>query len=347
MSVHQRKNNGSYYTVYRNDEGKQRSKDFGKGREGKRLAVAFDQEIKAHRKLKAPLPVATVEDEKLYLDQLIQAYLNARKLAGVRHKTLKEIASICEKHLIPAFAQKPAQEIKLDEIVSVVQAAYPKAATSTKNRYLGYLKAIFRFGLANEMITRNPLANWKKSKEAPRDLKLTLEDLQKIKEAAAPHLAWAITVAWNLGVRPGASELFAIKTTDIDWLDSSVRIYASKTKTWRVVPVSAEFLQQLRERQKVAQSGYIVEYQGKRISQFRNSFKTACKKAGITYDTVPYEIRHLFATSLLRANGDLSAVSRILGHQSIHMTASQYYHLLGDEKRRTIQKLPSLGGPGA
>ncbi|GFK95910.1 Putative defective protein IntQ [Fundidesulfovibrio magnetotacticus] len=221
----------------------------------------------------------TTPEEKLYLDQLLQAYLNARKLAGVSRKTLREMASIGEKHLIPAFAQKPAQEIKLDEIISVMQAAYPKAATSTKNRYLGYLKAVFRFGLANEMITRNPLANWRKSKEAPRDLKLTLDDLQKIKEVAAPHLAWAITVAWNLGVRTGASELFALKWTDVDWLDSSVRVYASKTKTSRVVPVSPGFLQELQERQQVAQSEFIVEYQGKQIGQFRSSFNSVLKNS--------------------------------------------------------------------
>jgi hypothetical protein len=57
---------------------------------------------------------------------------------------------------------------------------------------------------------------------------------------------------------------------------------------------------------------------------------------------VLYDIRHLFATTLLREGGDLSAVSKLMGHSSVHMTANQYYHLLGDEKRRIIMKLPSL-----
>ena len=48
------------------------------------------------------------------------------------------------------------------------------------------------------------------------------------------------------------------------------------------------------------------------------------------------------ATTLLQEGGDLSAVSKLMGHSSVHMTANQYYHLLGDEKRRTIAKLPSL-----
>lgn len=55
-----------------------------------------------------------------------------------------------------------------------------------------------------------------------------------------------------------------------------------------------------------------------------------------------YDVRHLFATTLLREGGDLAAVSKLMGHSSVHMTANQYYHLLGDEKRRTIAKLPSL-----
>lgn len=42
-----------------------------------------------------------------------------------------------------------------------------------------------------------------------------------------------------------------------------------------------------------------------------------------------------------------NAVSKLMRHSSIHMTANQYYHLLDDEKRRTIMKLPSLSGPVA
>lgn len=38
----------------------------------------------------------------------------------------------------------------------------------------------------------------------------------------------------------------------------------------------------------------------------------------------------------------MSAVSNLMGHSSIQMTANNYYHLLGDEKRRTIAKLPRL-----
>ena len=36
----------------------------------------------------------------------------------------------------------------------------------------------------------------------------------------------------------------------------------------------------------------------------------------------PYDVRHLFATTLLNEGGDLSAVSKLMGHSSIQMTAN-------------------------
>ena len=47
------------------------------------------------------------------------------------------------------------------------------------------------------------------------------------------------------------------------------------------------------------------------------------------------------------ANGaDLMAVSKLLGHSTTTMTVNQYYHLLDGEKRKAINKLPTLGSTG-
>ena len=106
--------------------------------------------------------------------------------------------------------------------------------------------------------------------------------------------------------------------------------------------MSPEFIARLKKMQAQAQTEYLVEYAGRPVKQFRQSFRSACKRAEIPYHVVLYDIRHLFATTLLQEGGDLSAVSKLMGHSSVHMTANQYYHLLGDEKRRTIARLPSL-----
>lgn len=173
-------------------------------------------------------------------------------------------------------------------------------------------------------------------------MRLTLEDLKAIKQASAPHLSWAIEVAYALGVRPGASELLALKWTDVDWQHSQVQVYGRKTNQLRIVPVREAFLGKLREMKAKAQTGFVVEYQGRPVKKIARAFKAACKRAGINYDVTAYSIRHLFATNALSNGADLAAVSKLLGHASIQMTANTYYHLLEKEKRRAISLLPPL-----
>lgn len=212
----------------------------------------------------------------------------------------------------------------------------------TKNRYLSYLKILFNYAVDEGFIERNPLKKWKKSKESPRDSKLSLSDLQKIYVCASPHLKWAIDVQFNLGVRAGEKELCSLKWTDVDLENDRIRIYASKTRSHRYVAISKEFKARLLEKREESQGcEFIISYQGRPIKRFHKSFRTACKRAGIEYHAVMYDIRHLFATTLLIKGADLNAVSKMLGHSSVTMTANTYYHYLENEQRRAAEILNS------
>jgi hypothetical protein len=81
---------------------------------------------------------------------------------------------------------------------------------------------------------------------------------------------------------------------------------------------------------------------GQTLKKFRRSLKSAVERAALKDPVVMYDIRHLFPTKLLREGGDAAAASKLMGHSTIKMTVDQYQHLLGDEKRWTIAKLPSL-----
>lgn len=144
--------------------------------------------------------------------------------------------------------------------------------------------------------------------------------------------------------RPGPSELFALRWEHVDFDGCTVRIYATKTKTFRTVPVTESFLDRLREIRKTSKSGFIVEYEGKPLTTIRRSFNTACEKAGITVDVRMYDLRHLFATTMLANGADLAAVSKLMGHSTVKMTADVYYHYLEGEKEKAVGKLPSLAG---
>lgn len=101
-------------------------------------------------------------------------------------------------------------------------------------------------------------------------------------------------------------------------------------------------MRELNRKMLESKSGYIVEYRGRPIKSLRKSFRTACEKAGIDKSVTSYDVRHLFATTLLNKGGDLASVSNMMGHASTKMTADQYYHVLKSEKARTVKLLPNL-----
>ena len=56
-----------------------------------------------------------------------------------------------------------------------------------------------------------------------------------------------------------------------------------------------------------------------------------------------YDLRHLFATTLLNKGADLAAVSKLMGHSTVKLTADTYYHYMVlntimDEKNYLITK---------
>ncbi len=342
MSIHQRSENGTWFVSYRDAAGKRKTKNFGSGRDAKRAAAKFDAEAKAKRTLAEPI-VEEVPGQVVYLDQLAQLFIDTKKAEGKGQERLTQLKALLEKHFIPVFAQRPISTIRLDELIGIVARKYKHCGQITRCRYLAYLKTLFQFAVNLDMIEKNPLARWKKPREVARNSQLTVADLQKLIKLAPPHLSWALELAWNLGVRTGKSELLALKWTDVDFETAEVKVFATKTKTYRVIPVTPEFLVRLKKKRKENPRGkFLVEWRGRSMDKFRRSFEQTRKAAKLPYHIVMYEVRHLFATTLLRNGGDLAAVSNLMGHHSIRMTADNYLHLQKEDKQRTILKLPQM-----
>lgn len=342
MGVSRRKD-GHWRVSYRDNNGKPRSRIFPKGKDGKKAAVAFDAEIRQHKALDKPLPAhAQPRREGIYLDMLSQLWLNHQVATGSTRRWLEEVKRLLENHLLPHLCHCPVDELTYDVIIRLIAAKYGTCSQSTRNRYTRYLKSIMQFGIEYGHCEKNPLQRWKRPKEPPRQTLLTVDDLRKIMTHAADHLKWAIEVAWNLGTRTGESELLKLRWEHVDWDSGEVRIFAEKTQSWRRVPMTEEFKAGMFEKSKGSQSGFVVEYKGRPMRKFRRSFGTAARKAGITYDVRMYDVRHLFASVLLTGGADLQAVSRLMGHASVKMTADQYYHLQRGEKQRAISLLPKI-----
>jgi integrase len=275
------------------------------------------------------------------LDDLVREYIAERKTAGVSKSFLSELRYILNRHVFPFLPVKPVDKLTYPDLM-IVANRLQSQSQATRNRYIGYLKTIFRWGIRHGFTKDNPLSIWSKVKEGQRIPQLNISDLKKIIQHAEPHLKWAITVELNLGTRPGAKELLSLKWSDVDFDKGLIRVYGTKNKTWRTIPIGDDFRRQLLSQKAVTQTDNIIECKGRTIKTLRKSFATAMRKAGITYPCEMYLVRHLLGSVLLAGGADLAAVSALLGHKSITTTLRSYIHVMEGAKEKAIGLLPSI-----
>lgn len=354
---------GNRWMVFCHDEKRKRhDKSFGAGDAAQQKAEEFDAAVKQARKdgwnpsfaeLLATLvkvDAAPTDPKRITFEELCEAYLNDRIISGTAEEKLRGLKAIIKNTYFAYLDKdKPAADFTyLGDIAPFLKAmCSPKPdgklrAQGTINRYGDYLAAIFNFGERVGLITNNPVKGRRKAKEVPREVKLTVADIEKIMDAAEPHIRWAIEVCFNLGTRSGASELLALKWENVDFEKAQVRIFAIKTKTYRTVPVSESFLQRLKEQFRVAETDHLIEYKGRPIKNIAKGFRSACKAAGIPYHARMYDLRHMYASTMLASGADLKAVSLLMGHADVTMTANTYYQYIPGEKEKAVSKLPCL-----
>lgn len=363
MSVYER--DGRWMVAYSDEHGKRKDKSFGRGDEAYQMAEQFDLAVKAAKRgeVVVTVPAAPVvapgyeamaavgvPPSHVKLGNLATQYLAHLKASGGSEKHIRTLTSLLFNQFIPAIGDKLVDTMSytgdiLPFILSMQGESgrtHRPRSSNTVNRYCDYLDAVFNFGRAQGLTKVNPVKGRKKAKELPRELQITVDDVKKIMDCAEDHLKWAMEVCFNLGTRPGPSELLSLRYENVDWDAGTIRIYATKTKSYRSVPLAVGFLPRLKEMAAKSFSGFIIEYKGKQLTTVRKSFRAACERAGVTVPVKMYDLRHLFATTMLSRGADLAAVSKLMGHSTIKMTADTYYHYMTGEKERAVSLLPDL-----
>ena len=331
---------GTWYIQYRIPGVHSPQKEyFGKDESAKRMAEGRIEELESGyyyttRNLSSR--------KRLYLDELGQLYVDMMRTKGKTPRWVKQTAYLLNEHFLPILCHIPVNQLTIVEVLKVSER-FQHLSNGTKNRYMDTLKAMINFGLDLELITTNPMRQWKKFKERPREVFLTVKDLEKIYKLAPDHLKWIIEIEWELGTRPGISELFSLKWSDVDFDNDTLRVRGTKTLgSNRLIPLTPHFKERLQEMKKQATTDYLIEFRCKPIGSCKTTFMKTAKKAGITYPIRLYDIRHLFASTILANGGDLKAVSKLLGHSTTKMTADVYYHELKGEKALALTRKPVL-----
>ena len=338
MGVFRRKD-GRWHVSYRDLTGKSRSKTFAKGRHGKKDAQEFFAEICLRKARGEELPLSRAEG--VYLDDLAQLWLDEKRAQGRARQWLKDWAHILNTYFLPVLARRPAHMLTQADVLAVISSHYADRAQSTRNRYIGYIKSILQFGVEHGHLKANPLARWKPGKETRRQSPLDLDGLRKLQKHAPPHLAWAREVAWNIPVRPGAQDLFALRFEAVDYGREGVSVFHSKVGRWAFIPLPAPFLRALYARERQHKSGHLVEYRGRQVKRMDTALDTAAKRARLAYPVCMYDVRHLWITTALDQGVPPSVVASMAG-TSVDMIVSNYYEDRA-AAQQCVEAMPTLG----
>jgi integrase len=152
-----------------------------------------------------------------------------------------------------------------------------------------------------------------------------------------------VLLALHTGMRRG--ELLSLEWSRVDLDRRTIRILNAKSTAGnRLIPMNATVHTLLSDLVKEATSPVVFPSSrkpGEKLLDLKKGFKKAVQLAGIPHFRF-HDMRHTFATRLVRVGVDIVSVQHLLGHSKITMTA-RYAHSLADAKMAAVGKLDIAG----
>jgi integrase len=224
-----------------------------------------------------------------------------------------------------------------------------KVSAYTANKELRYIRALFNFGIKQELIGVNPTQGLKfmpvekKIKHIP-----SKEDVAKVLLAADPDTQdYLVAIKDTLG---RMSEINRLTWADVDFERKYVVLYTRKKKGGHLTPrkvfMTTRLYQMLLKRHKnrdkdhpwVFWHRYWSRKEGKFVEgpyQDRKRFmRTLCREAGVRYFRF-HPLRHHGASVMDRENVPIGSIQRILGHEN-RTTTEIYLHSIGEAEREAM-----------
>lgn len=265
--------------------------------------------------------------------------------------------------LIPQFGTKRLTAIRGRDIERFLQERGKKVwknkkgeitkriSVATLNRDAALLSSIFARAIELGHARENPVAGVRRHREAQIAVPFLDFAAQDHLVACCPtDLREIVRLALDTGLRRG--EFLALEWRDIDAGRAVVVIRESKAKRPRDVPLTPEsfaMLAAMRDRRAIPLKGpdRVFHWIPVGWSQhFRNAWKKAATAAdypGLRF----HDLRHTFASTLVRAGVPIPTVAKLLGHTTPQMVLTRYgTHAPADAAQQAIQAL-SIARSGA
>jgi integrase len=297
-----------------------------------RRAEVIQRRFHFHPKTNAP----TFEE---FADRYLELVSVHKRGAHNERYRVKKLADYFGKVRLSALTAIDAEEYRAERA--------KKSKPATVNRDLGNLKHMMTKAVEWNYLADNPFKGVKLL-PIPRlpERILTSEEqeclLAACKRVRAPCLRPNVLMALNTGMPKG--EILSLEWSQVDFASRTIRIDNAKTKYGeRRIPMNETVYNVLSNLARGHKGSLVFPSRrnpGHRMRDHKRGFRKAVRLAGIPHIRF-HDLRHTFATRLVRAGVDLITVQHLLGHARITMTA-RYAHTLADDKIAAVRRLDRL-----
>jgi integrase len=267
--------------------------------------------------------------------ELCDAFLKDR--ADKRPATVRMYRQIITKEIKPALGRHKAGLVERSHIKELHRKISARAPYQA-NRVLATCRAIFNFGIEEEIVAKNPCIGIDAKPEQKRKRYLKPDELTRLHAALDAYEDQRVADLFRLMLLTGAriGETLAAKWADFDlksghWTKPGA---TTKTRTDHIVVLNPPALSMLRKMRDAAPDDVAV-FPGMTYDSVKYDWPDLLKTAKIT-NFRRHDLRHSFASAILSAGFGLSDVGALLGHTQ-PATSARYAHLV-DQRQRDATK---------
>jgi integrase len=236
------------------------------------------------------------------------------------------------KHVIPFFGEQKPSAVNAAKIAKYItmrqqESGRYKGTTVTNgsiNRELTAVKRAFSLGIQSGKIATMPKIKMLEEKNVRKGF-FELTQFQGVRKHLPEDLQPMTTFAYITGWRM-RSEIWHLQwSKNVDWNAGIVRLEPGTTKNdeGRIFPFTEELRAILEGQRQKAEAlrkegiicPWVFHRAGQPIREFKRSWKTACKKAGLP-GKIPHDFRRTAVRNLVRAGIPESVAMQMTGHKT-------------------------------
>jgi integrase len=314
----------------------------------------------------------------------IQTYGEQWRLAQVhRPTTVAQVETSLRRHVYPMFGDRALGSVRPGEVQAWVRGLEQRLAPSTIEVVYSFLAGIFRAAVRDRLIITTPCVGIRLPKREPkRVVPLATERVEALIAAMPERYRALVVLAAGTGLRH--AEALGVEVEAVDWLRRTLDVrqqlitmpgkppYLAPPKTpasYRVVPlpqvvvdalaahlaafpaVEVELLDAtVKPEPKLRPAALVFTNDADRPlrrTKFSTIWRPAATAAELGDGVTFHDLRHYYASLLIRHGESVKVVQKRLGHKSAVETLDTYSHLWPDSEDRTREAVDAVLGQTA